>query len=55
MTAMFLHRAPELQDKLDVVFLTAATIPMEWIGVGVVRKGLPFDIEEFMRRVSGTA
>ena len=55
MTAMFLRHAPELQDKLDAVFLTAATIPMEWIGVGVVRKGLPFDIEEFMRRVSGTA
>ena len=55
MTAMFLRHAPELQDKLDAVFFTAATIPMEWIGVGVVRKGLPFDIEEFMRRVSGAA
>jgi len=28
---------------------------MEWIGVGVVRKGLPFDIEDFMSRVSGAA
>ncbi len=52
MTAMFLRHAPELQDKLDAVFLIAATIPMEWIGVGVVRQGFAFDFEDFMRRVS---
>ena len=32
MTAMFLRHAPELQDKLDSVFLIAATIPMDWSG-----------------------
>ena len=52
MTSMFLCHAPELQDK---VFRTAATIPMKWMGVGVVRKGLHFYIEDFMRRVSGAA
>jgi hypothetical protein len=55
MAAMFLRRAPELKDKLDAVFLAAATIPMEWIGVEIVRQGLPFDLEDFMRRVSAAA
>ena len=35
----------------DHVFQVAATIPMEWIGVGITRNGFPFDIEEFKRRV----
>src|ERR1700693_4732467 len=42
---------PLIHDKLDTVFQAAAQIPMEWIGVGVVRQGLPFDFEDFMRRV----
>lgn len=50
MTAMFLRHAPELKEKLDAVFLAAATIPMEWIGEGV-REGLPFDADDFIRRV----
>jgi hypothetical protein len=33
------------------VFLAAASIPLEWQKVGVVRHGLPFDVEAFMRRV----
>ena len=43
---------PLIQDKLDAVLRTAATIPMEWMGVGVVRQGFPFDADEFIRRVS---
>jgi len=35
----------------DVVFRAIAQVPMEWMGIGVERKGLPFDFEEFMRRV----
>lgn len=52
MIAMFLRHAPELKEKVDAVFLAAATIPMEWIGVDVVRKGLPFDAEDFKHRVN---
>lgn len=35
----------------DSVFRTAATIPMEWMGVGIVRQGPPFDVDEFFRRL----
>jgi len=35
----------------DSVFHTAATIPLEWMGVGIVRQGLPFDVNEFFRRL----
>jgi hypothetical protein len=28
---------------------TIATIPMEWMGVGIVRQGPPYDFEEFLR------
>jgi hypothetical protein len=35
----------------DAVFRAAAEIPMEWIGVGIEHQGLPFDVEDFMRRV----
>jgi len=42
-------------ELTEPVFRAAAQVPMEWIGVGVVRKGLPFDIEDFMSRVSGAA
>jgi hypothetical protein len=46
---------PLVQDKLDAVFQTAATIPMEWMGVGIPRRGLPFDADEFVRRVREAA
>jgi hypothetical protein len=42
---------PLLQDKREAVFRAAAEIPMEWMGVGVVRHGLPFDPDDFVRRV----
>lgn len=35
----------------DAVFGTMATIPMEWIG-HTDREGLPFDVEEFFRRLN---
>ena len=35
----------------DAIFRAIAQVPMEWMGVGVVRNGLPFDAEDFMRRV----
>jgi len=44
-----------LQDKLDAVFRVAAEIPMEWMGVGAPRKGLPFDPDDFVRRVREAA
>jgi hypothetical protein len=44
------------EDQLDdVVFRAAAQIPMEWIGVGITRRGLPFDFDDFMRRVREAA
>lgn len=46
---------PLIKDKLDAVLHTAATIPIEWIGVDVVRKGLPFDADDFIRRVREAA
>lgn len=36
----------------EVVFRVAADIPMEWLG-REGRKGLPFDPDEFFRRVRG--
>jgi hypothetical protein len=42
---------PLLQDKPEAVFRAAAEIPIEWMGVGIVRDGLPFDLEDFVRRV----
>jgi hypothetical protein len=42
-------------ELTEPVFRAAAQVPMEWIAVGVVRKGPPFDVEDFMRRVSGDA
>ena len=38
------------EEVSDVVFRTMATIPMEWIGP-TDREGLPFDVEEFFRRL----
>jgi hypothetical protein len=46
---------PLLQARLDAVFRAAAEIPMEWIGVGIVRHGLPFDPDDFVRRVREAA
>lgn len=46
---------PLVQDNLDAVFQTAATIPMEWMGSGIVRRGFPFDADEFVRRVREAA
>jgi hypothetical protein len=49
--------APWVKDEevSDAVFRTMATIPMEWIG-HTDREGLPFDVEEFFRRLKeGTA
>lgn len=33
----------------DSVFLAAATVPAEWMGVGIIRQGSPFDANEFLR------
>lgn len=45
--------APWIKDEevSNAVFRTIATIPMEWIGHNE-REGLPFDVEEFFRRLS---
>lgn len=60
--AMLQHIVPQIFDPwtkdgelANSVFRAASQVPMEWIGVGVVRRGLPFDIEDFMRRVSEVA
>jgi hypothetical protein len=44
--------APWIKDEevSDAVFRTMATIPMEWIG-HTESEGLPFDVEEFFRRL----
>jgi hypothetical protein len=33
----------------DAVFRAAAKVPAEWMGVGIVRQGPPFDLNEFLR------
>jgi hypothetical protein len=40
-----------MQDGVpsDGVFHAAANVPCEWMGVGIVRKGPPFDVAEFLR------
>jgi hypothetical protein len=45
--------APWLREGqvADPVFRTLASIPMKWFGSGV-RQGLPFDVEEVLRRLS---
>jgi hypothetical protein len=35
----------------DAVIEVAADFPMDKMGVGVVRNGLPFDVQEFLKRV----
>jgi hypothetical protein len=32
----------------DSVFAAVAKVPMEWMGVGIVRQGPPFNFEEFL-------
>jgi hypothetical protein len=43
--------APFLQNgkPTNGVFRAAAKIPLEWMGVGIVRQGPPFDVNEFVR------
>jgi len=43
--------APFLQNDqpTDGVFRAAAKVPLEWMGVGIVRQGPPFDMNEFVR------
>jgi hypothetical protein len=38
---------PEGQPN-DSVFYAAAKVPAEWMGVGIVRQGPPFDVNEFL-------
>jgi hypothetical protein len=45
---------PLIAEKLSAVFLAAAEIPMEWLGEEI-RHGLPFDVDDFLRRVRETA
>jgi|SRR5215472_6549814 len=33
----------------DAVFRAAAKVPAEWMGVGIPRQGMPFDVNEFLR------
>jgi hypothetical protein len=33
----------------DAVFRAAAKVPAEWMGVGIVREGPAFDVNEFLR------
>ena len=53
LTARFIateQLAPDNEGMLDGgVFRAAATVPMEWPEVGVVRQGFPFDVEHFLR------
>jgi hypothetical protein len=35
----------------DVVFQVAATFPIEKMRTGVVREGMPFDVEEFVKQI----
>jgi hypothetical protein len=43
--------APFMQDgePNDCVFRAAATIPADWMGMGVTRDGPPFNVNEFLR------
>ena len=36
----------------DAVFQVASTFPMQKMKTGVVREGLPFDVEEFLKQVA---
>jgi hypothetical protein len=45
--------APWIHDGQpnDAVFEVMATFPMEKMRIGIVRQGLPFDVEEFVKRI----
>ena len=45
--------APWIHDGQpnDAVFEVMATFPMEKMRIGIVRQGLPFDAEEFVKRI----
>jgi hypothetical protein len=49
--------APWIKENqlADGVFRAIAEVPMEWIGVGSPRQGLPFDVDDFLRRVREAA
>lgn len=53
LTAKFIateQLAPDKDGMLDNrVFRAAATVPMEWMGVGIVRQGMPFDLDHFLQ------
>jgi len=36
-------------EPQESVFRAAAKVPVEWMGVGIVRQGPPFDVNEFLR------
>ena len=62
MLGMLIRRAQEQLARWlkegnpdDAIFRAIAQVPMEWMGMGVVRNGLPFDIEDFIRRVGEAA
>jgi len=53
---MLTQIAPELLVRFtrdgqpdDAVFRAAAKVSAEWMGVGIVREGPPFDVNEFLR------
>jgi hypothetical protein len=43
--------APFLKDgqPTDAVFRAASKVRLQWMGVGIVRRGPPFDVNEFLR------
>jgi hypothetical protein len=49
--------APWTKDERldDAVFRTIAEVPIEWMGVGAPRHGLPFDVDDFLHRVREAA
>lgn len=51
----FKRLVPLLDEKLEASSAVAATIPMEWIGVAVPREGLPFDLDDYLRRIHEAA
>jgi hypothetical protein len=51
----FKRLVPLLDEHPDAVCRVTATLPMEWMGVGVPHKGLPFDLNEYLRRIEEAA
>ena len=54
MQAAVLRMRPDLLSDVRLngsVFEVAATFPMERMPTGVVRQELPFDVEEFMKKI----